>query len=45
MLGAREMDEIEDLKMQGFLIEEGFLVEQGFPQEKGMLSQCFLLWF
>ena len=45
MYGAKGMDEIEDLKMKGFLIEEGFLEEQGFLLEIGMLSQGFLIWF
>ena len=39
MLGAKGMDEIEDLKMLGFLIKEGFLLEVG------KLSQGFLFWF
>ena len=33
MLGAKGMDEIEDLKMLGFLINEGFLIEDGFLEE------------
>ena len=36
------MDEIEDLKMRGFLIEIGFLVERGFLLRIGKLSQGFL---
>ena len=45
MLGAKGMDEIEDLKMLGFLIKEGFLVKEGFLLEVGKLSQGFLFWF
>lgn len=30
MLGAKGMNEIEDLKKKGFLINEGFLIEDGF---------------
>ena len=51
MLGAKGMDEIEDLKVLGFLITRGFLikrgilVKEGFLLEVGKLSQGFLLWF
>ena len=45
MFGAKGMDEIEDLKMLGFLIKEGFLVKEGFQLEVGKLSQGFLFWF
>ena len=51
MPGAKGMDEIEDLKMlgfliiEGFLIKEGFLVKEGFLLEEGKLSQGFLFWF
>ena len=51
MLGAKGMDEIEDLKVLGFLIKEGFLikggflVKEGFLLEVGKLSQGFLFLF
>ena len=51
MLGAKGMDEIEDLKVLGFLITRGFLikcgilVKEGFPLGEGKLSQGFLFWF
>ena len=45
MLGAKGMDEIEDLKMLGFLIKRGILVKEGFLLEVGKLSQGFLFWF
>ena len=37
MLGAKGMDEIEELKRLGFLINEGFLIEDGFLEERGFL--------
>ena len=51
MLRAKGMDEIEDLKVLGFLITRGFLikrgilVKEGFLLEVGKLSQGFLFWF
>ncbi|TQD74245.1 hypothetical protein C1H46_040220 [Malus baccata] len=39
MLGAKGMNEIEDLKKKGFLISEGVLLGVG------KLSQGFLFWF
>ena len=41
MLGAKGMDEIEDLKGLGFLITRGFLLQQGFLLEVGKLSLGF----
>ena len=39
MLGAKGMDEIEDLKRLGFLINEGFLVNKGFLVNEGFLIE------
>ena len=45
MLGAKGMDEIEDLKTKGFLLVQGFLLGQGFLLEEGILSLGFPNWF
>ena len=39
MLGTKGLDEIEDLKIWGFLVQEGVLIEEGFLINEGFLVE------